>query len=169
MKDLTEKIKKYLLEQDRYIDVTLTRKGKYAKFNRQKDKFGAGIDVTWGVLPDGGAEAHQVHFDKDKFSKSDVTSWLKRKKKKALKVESETITEDKIIKLKSGEAARKELNKQKVSFDDESLMRGIDGLSTNLKSKDYGINFWKKGKVVAQFDDITKKLTIFSKPLEPGK
>jgi len=49
---------------------------KFDKFRRQNDKFGAGINVIWGITSDGKTEIQAIRFDKDKFSVEDARKWL---------------------------------------------------------------------------------------------
>jgi hypothetical protein len=50
---------------------------KYDEFRRVNDKFAPGIDVVFGILPDGTTEIHAIHFKTDKFTESQARAWLK--------------------------------------------------------------------------------------------
>ena len=55
---------------------------KYKRMRYEKGKFGAGIDVVWGV-PKGedGVEVQAIRFSKDKFpTKESVSNWLSEHK-----------------------------------------------------------------------------------------
>lgn len=49
---------------------------KYTKLRRQNNKYGEGIDVIFGVLPDGKTEVQAIRFKKDKFTIDKVKTWL---------------------------------------------------------------------------------------------
>lgn len=49
--------------------------GKYEKFRRENDKFGAGIDAVWGVLKDGAVELQAIAFDASKFTPDEARKW----------------------------------------------------------------------------------------------
>jgi hypothetical protein len=58
---------------------------RYVELERENDRFGDGIDVVWGVLPEnkkgprgGKVEIQSLRFDSRSFSKADVTAWLDR-------------------------------------------------------------------------------------------
>lgn len=50
--------------------------GKYARMRRQNNKFGAGIHVIFGILPEGGSEVQAIRFDSDKFTPEEAKEWL---------------------------------------------------------------------------------------------
>ncbi len=50
---------------------------KYIRLRRKNDEFGAGIDVIYGVLGDGGTEVQAIRFDKTKFTEAEAKKWLK--------------------------------------------------------------------------------------------
>lgn len=50
---------------------------KYDKLRRENDKLGAGIDVIFGVLPNGKTEVQAIRFDKSKFTSEQAKTWLK--------------------------------------------------------------------------------------------
>jgi len=56
--------------------------GRYKKFRRENGKFGDGIDVIWGVTPNGKTEVQSIRFDASKFSTEEARSWLKEHKYK---------------------------------------------------------------------------------------
>jgi len=49
----------------------------YIRIRRQNNKFGAGIDVIFGVKPDGKTEVQSIRFDKKKFTSESARKWLK--------------------------------------------------------------------------------------------
>ncbi len=51
--------------------------GKYIRFRRQNDKFGAGIDAIFGVTEEGAAELQTIRFAKDTFTPEQAKAWLK--------------------------------------------------------------------------------------------
>ena len=51
--------------------------GRYKKFRRENGKFGAGIDVIWGITPNGKTEIQSVRFDSHKYSTEEARKWLK--------------------------------------------------------------------------------------------
>lgn len=50
---------------------------KYKRFKRQNDKFGAGINVIWGITADGKVEIQSIRFSADKFTVEEARTWLK--------------------------------------------------------------------------------------------
>ena len=50
---------------------------KYKALRRQNDRFGPGIHVIWGILPDGRTEIQAIRFDKTKFTPDQARAWLK--------------------------------------------------------------------------------------------
>ena len=64
---------------------------KYQDFRRQSDKFGPGVDVTWGVTADGKAELQAIEFDAAKFTEAEAKAWLAaHPEHKAIKFEAAT-------------------------------------------------------------------------------
>ena len=60
---------------------------RYKAIRRQNDKFGAGIDVLFGILPDGKTEVQAIRFDASKFTPEQARAWLAAHKyKTALEV-----------------------------------------------------------------------------------
>lgn len=49
----------------------------YVRFNRQNDKFGAGIHAIFGVLRGGGTELQSIRFNKNRFTPVEARRWLK--------------------------------------------------------------------------------------------
>ena len=62
----------------------ITDPDKYEKIRRVNDKFGAGIDVNFGVLKNGDTEVQSIYFDKSKFTASQAKEWLKDNKYKPI-------------------------------------------------------------------------------------
>lgn len=50
---------------------------KYKSFRRENNKFGPGIDVIWGILPDGKTELQTIRFAADKYTPEEAKKWLK--------------------------------------------------------------------------------------------
>ena len=72
----------------------------YTKFRYQKDKFGKGIDVDFGIK-DGKSHIQAIRFHKDKFTKAQATKWAKDHKFNIVKVESQTELGVKLMQLKT--------------------------------------------------------------------
>lgn len=68
--------------------------GKYKEFRREKNKFGSGIDVIWGVTSEGKTEVQTIRFNKEKFSSEEVHSWLTKHNYTPLKVEAPSQSSD---------------------------------------------------------------------------
>ncbi len=51
--------------------------GEFVRIRRQSDKFGSGIDASFGVTPGGDAVLKVIFFDKDKFTPAEAKEWLK--------------------------------------------------------------------------------------------
>jgi len=49
---------------------------KYARFRRENDKFGPGIDAVWGITQDGQAELQAIRFDAERFTPAEAKAWL---------------------------------------------------------------------------------------------
>lgn len=49
--------------------------GKYERFRRENDKFGAGIDAVWGILKGGDVELQAIRFDSSKFTAEEARKW----------------------------------------------------------------------------------------------
>jgi hypothetical protein len=60
----------------------ITSPKQYTSHRYQKNKFGQGIDVVWGIK-DGKAHIQAIRFAKSKFSASEAKAWLKRHGHKA--------------------------------------------------------------------------------------
>jgi hypothetical protein len=59
--------------------------GTYVDLQRDNDRFGDGIDVVWGVLPEdeagpegGRTEIQSLRFDTNQFSKKEAKDWLEK-------------------------------------------------------------------------------------------
>lgn len=60
---------------------------KYERYRRENDKFGAGIDVIWGITRDGKVEVQAIRFDAKRYSIEDVRKWLAEHGYRALAIE----------------------------------------------------------------------------------
>jgi hypothetical protein len=62
---------------------------KYKSIKRENDKFGLGIDVIWGILPDGKTEIQAIRFKSNKFTSSEeVQKWLSNHNFKSIEFSS---------------------------------------------------------------------------------
>jgi hypothetical protein len=52
--------------------------GRYTRFRRVDSKFGSGVDVIFGITPDGKSEVQSIRFDAKQFSATEAKSWLKK-------------------------------------------------------------------------------------------
>lgn len=59
----------------------------FARFRRQKDKFGEGIHAIFGVTEDNKVELQSIRFDKKKFTVAEAKKWLKEHEYKVLEFE----------------------------------------------------------------------------------
>lgn len=49
---------------------------KFPKVRRENDKFGPGVDVIWGITPEGKTEVQSIRFDAKKFTPDEAKKWL---------------------------------------------------------------------------------------------
>ena len=61
--------------------------GKYDGLRRQNNKFGKGVHVIFGVLPEGGSEVQSIHFDADIFTEEQAKEWLSEHDYKVIEFE----------------------------------------------------------------------------------
>lgn len=61
---------------------------RYIRFRRENNKFGQGIDVIWGVLPNGKAEVQAIRFKSSRFTGAQAKSWLKEHDYKTIEFEA---------------------------------------------------------------------------------
>jgi hypothetical protein len=68
--------------------------GKYDRLRRQNNKFGKGIHVIFGVLPEGGSEVQSIHFDSEIFTPEQAQEWLKEHDYKVIEFEAAVSEEE---------------------------------------------------------------------------
>lgn len=124
--------------------------GKFARFRRQNDKFGSGIDVIWGISEDGSTEVQAIRFDKTKFTPSQAKEWLSEHDYKPILFEKAT---------KAKEDAP---NYRPSEFEDKRCSNcrfNIDGFCTLF-------NFnWDKGFICDAWEPIRRDSDV-SEPIQ---
>lgn len=73
-----------------YHSARIADPDKYPKKRYEKDKFGEGIDVVWGVTESGKAEVQAIRFDAGKWTAAKAKKWLKDHDHKAISFEAAT-------------------------------------------------------------------------------
>lgn len=76
---------------------------KYERIRRENDKLGDGIDVIWGVLPNGKVEVQAIRFDSSKFTPAEAKAWLKEHSYEPIEFEEASKAESKLAENNLGE------------------------------------------------------------------
>lgn len=111
---------------------------KYKTIRRQNDKLGPGIDVIFGVLPDGKTEVQAIRFDAKRYTVDSVNAWLKKHNMSAHKVEAAA---------KMSEEEGRQALADLYTSDQYEDVKGIEILNVFPNTK--GIKF-----TVADFDEF---------------
>jgi hypothetical protein len=122
---------------------------KYKEFRRVNDKFAPGIDVVFGILPDGGTEIHAIHFKADKFTEAPARKWLKD-------------NDFKPIAFEPAEPKQEHAKLETVDLLGEEVFSAGKWTATNGKARAYSVDDLKN------MADAANETTYRNKPLKLG-
>lgn len=134
---------------------------KYAKFRRENDKFGKGIDVIWGITDAGKTEIQSIRFDASKFSATEAKKWLKDHDYKPIEFAEASKDDGKSIDSNSSNIEHKTFKFNLASVEEikanDSRYGIIKGYASTFGNVDRGNDIIVKGAFVKSLDWYRKE------------
>jgi hypothetical protein len=110
-------------------DLRLRNPDSFKAIRRQNDRFGEGIDVTWGIDKGKGGKAviQSLHFDKAKFSLADAKVWARDHDYKPIEVHP-AIKDESTMPTTTASNISPFASKAKIysRFDDQPILHKLD-------------------------------------------
>lgn len=162
----------------KFYHAQITSPDLYKRF-RYKKHFAKGIDVVWGVRPNGKTEIQSIRFSPKRFNRAKVINWLERNKFKFTKIEEPNPATKKSIDLYKAFHHRDDVKiiKDNLNIPDNELIfigkakelsyTSDKRLYDDKKIRDYIHNFKKHGDVMTTKDGRTIIIMNLSTRLKP--